>query len=112
LTSDDDVQRFELALAPNDSSGKEPAFQASDITMDPATGHLVVLASHQRALLEFTSNGDVVREFSLPDPKKHPQPEGIAITRDGLLVVSDESVRSPAAITVYRWPLASMEVVP
>lgn len=112
LSSDDDATRFELALQPNDSSKAEPSFQASDITLDPTTGHLVALASRQRALLEFTSEGDVVREVSLPDAKKHQQPEGIAITRDGLLVVSDESVRNPAAITVYRWPLASMEVVP
>ncbi|MEO7964282.1 MAG: SdiA-regulated domain-containing protein [Gemmatimonadaceae bacterium] len=111
LGSTDDVARIELPLAQNDSSRKEPTFQASDITRDPATGHLVALASRERQLIEFTTDGEVVREELLPSSGHHQQPEGIAITRDGLLIVSDEAVRTPAAITVYRWPLAPMAVV-
>ncbi|MEO7962982.1 MAG: SdiA-regulated domain-containing protein [Gemmatimonadaceae bacterium] len=111
LGSTDDVARLELPLAQDDSSKKKPTFQASDITRDPTTGHLVALASRERQLLEFTTDGEVVREELLPPSGRHQQPEGIAITRDGLLIVSDEAVRTPAAITVYRWPLAPLSVV-
>ena len=34
----------------------------------------------------------------------HDQPEGVAITRDSMLIISDEAVTRPAAITLYRWP--------
>jgi hypothetical protein len=46
-------------------------------------------------------DGEVVR--SEPLPGDHRQPEGVAVTKDSLLMVSDESNVKPAAITLYRW---------
>jgi uncharacterized protein YjiK len=78
------------------------AFHPSDITVDPVSGNYVMVAGPEQGLLEITPSGEVVR--SEPLSGKHHRAEGIAITRDGLLMVSDEaSNSSPAVITLYRW---------
>ena len=73
----------------------------SDMTIDPATGNYVLIASHEKALVEITPAGQVVRAGPLPGV--HQQPEGVAITNDSILIVSDEENKTPAAITLYRW---------
>ncbi|HZK79324.1 MAG TPA: SdiA-regulated domain-containing protein, partial [Gemmatimonadaceae bacterium] len=73
----------------------------SDITIDPATGNFVMISSHENALIEMTQTGDLVR--SEPLPSGHNQPEGVAITKDSILMISDEATRKPAAIILYRW---------
>jgi len=40
---------------------------------------------------------------SEPLPGNHHQAEGVAVTKDSLLIISDEATSKPAAITVYRW---------
>ena len=74
----------------------------TDITVDPFSGNYVLVAAPEKALLALTPAGAVV--FSRPLKGRHPQPEGIAITRDGLLIIADESVNGAATITLYRWP--------
>jgi uncharacterized protein YjiK len=74
----------------------------TDITVDPSSGNYVLVAAQERALLALTPAGEVV--FSRPLGGRHPQPEGIAITRDNILIISDESNRTAATITLYRWP--------
>jgi uncharacterized protein YjiK len=108
LGKSDDIVRLEIPLLPKETKKGGASFQASDITRDPASGHLVALASREREVLEFTVEGDLVRQAALPAVGRHHQPEGIAITSDGFLIVSDEAGRTPASLTVYRWPLASM----
>jgi hypothetical protein len=78
----------------------------SDITVDPSTGNYVIVASKETALVEITPTGTVVRSIALPE-KTHSQPEGVAITRDGILIVSDEGTRRAPTITLYRWPAPS-----
>ena len=82
-------------------SNKWKNLHPSDITIDPTTGNYVMISSHEKALVEFTSAGDLVRAEPLPDG--HNQPEGVAITKDSIIMVSDEATRKPAAITLYRW---------
>jgi uncharacterized protein YjiK len=74
----------------------------SDITIDPLTGNYVLVASLEKALISITPGGAVV--FARPLPPAHHQPEGIAITKDGILIVSDEAGQQPAVITLYKWP--------
>jgi hypothetical protein len=50
--------------------------------------------------VEVSASGAVVSARSLPPG--HEQAEGVAITRDDLLVISDEAKGVPAMITVYR----------
>lgn len=76
-------------------------FHASDINIDPITKNYVIIASHEKGLVVLTPNGDVVR--SEPIPGDHRQPEGVAITRDSILMISDEANVKPAALTLYRW---------
>jgi uncharacterized protein YjiK len=71
------------------------------MTIDPATRNYVVIASHEKGLAVLTPDGEVVR--SEPLPGDHRQPEGVAITRDGILILSDEANVKPAAMTLYRW---------
>ncbi len=82
-------------------SNKWKNFRPSDITIDPFTRNYVIIASHEKGLAVLTPDGDVVR--SEPLPGDHRQAEGVAITRDSLLIVSDEANVLPPAITLYRW---------
>jgi uncharacterized protein YjiK len=82
-------------------SNKWKDFNPSDLTIDPITKNYVMIASRQKGLVVMTPEGDVVR--SEPLPGDHRQPEGVAITRDSILIVSDEVNVRPAAITLYRW---------
>lgn len=75
----------------------------SDVTVDPATGNYVLIAAQEKALIEITPLGDVV--LATPLPGKHRQAEGVALTRDGILIVGDEATTRPASLTLYRWPL-------
>ena len=77
----------------------------SDVTIDPATGNYVLVAAQEKALIEITPLGVVVRASPLPG--KHKQAEGIALTPDGILIVGDEATTRPASLTLYRWPLTA-----
>jgi uncharacterized protein YjiK len=74
----------------------------SDITVDAKSGNYLVLASKDKALIELTSGGKIVSVSSLPG--EHPQAEGIAVTKDGLMIISDEGGAGPATLTLYRRP--------
>ena len=76
-------------------------FQPSDMAIDPTTKNYVLIGSREQGIVEITPGGEVVR--SEPLPKGHNQAEGVAVTPDGILIVSDEATHKPAAITLYRW---------
>jgi uncharacterized protein YjiK len=82
-------------------SNKWKNFRASDITVDPITRNYVVIASHEKGLVVLSPDGTVLR--SEPLPGEHRQAEGVAITRDSLLLVSDEANVKPATLSLYRW---------
>ena len=74
----------------------------SDITVDRVTGNYVLIASKDKAIVVITPTGKVLSSRALPG--EHDQAEGVAITRDGLLLISDEGPKGPAVLTSYRWP--------
>jgi uncharacterized protein YjiK len=76
-------------------------FHPSDMTIDPATGNYVIISSHEKGLVEMTPAGIVERAGALPG--NHGQAEGVAITNDRILIISDEATKQPASITLYRW---------
>jgi uncharacterized protein YjiK len=82
-------------------SNKWKNFHPSDITIDPVTKNYVIVSSREKGLIVVTPDGEVVR--SEPLPGQHRQAEGVAITPDGILLVSDEANVMPPAITLYRW---------
>jgi len=78
----------------------------SDVTIDPSTKNYVVIAAQEKALIELTPDGRVVRTGPLPDQPR--QAEGVAIG-DGIIYISDEGSAEPATISLYRWPLPIIE---
>ena len=94
----------ELTVPYSEAIGKNSWKQLhpSDITVDPSSGNYVLVAAQEKALVALTPAGAVV--FSRPLGGRHLQAEGIAITRDGILIIGDESVNAAASITLYRWP--------
>jgi uncharacterized protein YjiK len=74
--------------------------EPSDIAVDPRSGNYVLVASGQKGVFEVTPTGQVVASRALPPG--HAQPEGLAITQDGLMLVTDEAVEGPAVLTGYR----------
>ncbi len=87
----------DLVIGANDWKELHP----SDIAVDPVTGNYVLVARQERALIIITPEGDVVE--SRPVPGKILNPEGVAITRDGILLISDEAAKEPASISLFRW---------
>lgn len=74
----------------------------SGIEVDPLTGNYVLVAAQEKALLMVTPDGRPV--WARPLPGTHDQAEGIALTRDSILIIADEAGRRPSAVTLYRWP--------
>src|SRR5207245_424853 len=71
----------------------------SDLNIDPFNENSIIVASREKGFVEVTPDGEVVR--SQPLPGDHRQPEGIAITRDSILLVSDEANVMPPVLTLY-----------
>ncbi|HJP87303.1 MAG TPA: hypothetical protein VJ852_15025 [Gemmatimonadaceae bacterium] len=76
-------------------------FHPSDIAIDPNTGNYVVIASREKAYAVITPDGEVLK--SAPLPGEHRQAEGLTITKDSIMIVSDEANVKPPKITLYRW---------
>ena len=113
---DDEVVIYRWKIGSRDSTGismmtvpvsevagtnKWKKFRPSDITIDPATGNYVIISSLEKGYVVMTPSGDVLRSGDLPG--KHPQAEGVAITSDDILIISDEATSKPAVITLYKW---------
>jgi hypothetical protein len=100
LPNGEPVSRFivsdESIMGKHDDKGE---IHPTDLAIDPATGNYVLLTKDGR-LIQLTPAGSVVAVHKLPD--RHQQPEGLAITSDGFVLVSDEAGPRPASITAYR----------
>jgi len=105
LAAKDSASRLTRLIVPVDSvlaANEWKNLNPSDITIDPLTGNYVIVASLEKALISITPAGALV--FVRPLPASHPQPEGVAITKDGILLVSDEGGQGSGIITLYKWP--------
>ena len=99
----DGGQISEIQVPFSEANGKNrwKQIRPTDITVDPSTGNYVLVAAQEKALVAVTPAGKVV--LSQPLAGRHPQPEAMAITQDHILIIGDESNRTPATITLYRW---------
>jgi uncharacterized protein YjiK len=104
LDAGDKAGISELAVPMSEVIGKNNWEQVrpTDLAIDPSNGNYVMVDAQEKALIVLTPTGDVV--LSRPLDGKHPQAEGIAITHDHILIISDESKKGGATITLYRWP--------
>jgi WD40 repeat protein len=96
-----------IAIPLGDSDGTLPwkSLNPSDLAIDPANGNLVIVAGQEKAIIVLSPDGRVISTDQLP--KGHPQSEGIAVTRDSVLILSDEARGGPPTITLYRWQPAA-----
>ncbi len=79
--------------------------QLTALTTTP-TGHYLALAGPQKLLLELTGTGKLIATLPL-DERRHPQAEGLVLTRQGTLIIADEgdnkgSKRSPGLLSIYE----------
>jgi uncharacterized protein YjiK len=105
LVAADSASRITRMIVPADSVLARNGWKnlnPSDITIDPLTGNYVIVAGLQKALISITPTGSLVFVRLLPG--LHPQPEGLAITNDGMLLISDEGRQESGVITLYKWP--------
>ena len=84
-----------------DGSGPQRRLHLSGLTWSPRAGHWLAVAHRQRALVEFTAEGALVRAFRIPTADLHPQMEGIALTPDGMLIIADEGGKGRGRLSVY-----------
>ncbi len=78
-------------------------FRPSALEVDPATGNWLLLSANPTALLEITASGAVVRAVRLG--RGHRQPEGLALTPAGDLLVADEGAGEAGQLSRYRCAL-------
>ncbi len=77
-------------------------FYPSAITQNPYNGNFYILSAKGRpAIIEIDSNGKLIDGKKLSS-KKHRQPEGIAVSKDLKIFISDEGAGKSAKITVYK----------
>jgi uncharacterized protein YjiK len=76
-------------------------FHPSGIERDPTTGHWLLVAAQERAVVEITPAGRVVAGAALAR-QRHRQAEGIAIASDLTLLIADEGAGRRPTLTTYH----------
>lgn len=71
------------------------------IEYDRTSGHLLMLSSKKRRIVELTREGTVLASYKL-DEDRHQQPEGLALSDDGTLYIADEGGKGKAHLAIYR----------
>ena len=79
----------------------DKGFRPTAIERDGRTGHFVLVAGPERAIVEITSAGQVLAARTL-NRQLHPQPEGLTVVGDSLLVIADEGGTRHGTTTCYR----------
>ena len=76
-------------------------FSPSGIERDPTTGHWLIIAARERAIVEIAPDGRIVAAAAL-SRRGHGQAEGIAIAADRTLLIADEGAKRRGTLTTYR----------
>lgn len=97
----DQSARLSLPLNEISMSLRLRRLHPSGIVVHDETGHLLIVAAREQALIELDSVGRFVNARRLPLNMRHPQAEGIELSEVGLLL-SDEGGNSKARLSVYR----------
>jgi hypothetical protein len=93
--------RISVPLADVVRGTKLTEFHPSSVERAPRTGHYVIVAGPQHALVEVTPAGAVVATRTLP-ARVHRQPEGITFLGDSAALIADEGGSKRGTLTVYR----------
>ena len=73
-------------------------FSPTGIEVHPNSGNFFILSSHEKVIIEISSNGELLNAVKLKS-KNHRQPEGIAFLSDLSLLISDEGKEGKAKVT-------------
>ena len=76
-------------------------FSPSGLTVDDRTGNFIIIAARQRSVVEITPDGTLVTARNLLLSARHRQAEGIELTDDRQLLISDEGGNHRARLAVY-----------
>ncbi len=74
-------------------------FSPTGIEVHPKSGNVFVLSSHDKVIVELSSNGELLNAVKLKS-KNHHQPEGIAFLPNLALLISDEGKDKNAKLTI------------
>jgi uncharacterized protein YjiK len=86
-----------------DLAGEDKRLKPSAAAVHPVTGELFLIASLNKLLVVFNKDHTIKAAYHL-DPKTFKQPEGIAFTSKGDLLISNESANSGAPdILIFKY---------
>jgi len=74
-------------------------FSPTGIEVHPYSGNVFILSSHEKVIVELSSNGELLNAVKLKS-KNHRQPEGITFLLNLSLLISDEGQNKKAKVTV------------
>ncbi len=77
-------------------------FSPTGIEVYPNSSNVFILSSHEKAIVELSSNGDLLNAVKLKS-KNHRQPEGISFLSDLSLLISDEGQNKRGNITIIPY---------
>lgn len=80
----------------NDKKGKENHLRASAAAINPVTNEVYMISSIQKMIVIFSKDGRFLNYYDL-DPGIYKQPEGIAFTPEGDLIISNEFAEEGSA---------------
>lgn len=80
----------------NDKKGKENHLRASAAAINPVTNEVYMISSIQKMMVIFSKDGKFLNYYDL-DPGIYKQPEGIAFTPEGDLIISNEFAEEGSA---------------
>jgi uncharacterized protein YjiK len=92
--------RFLIPLKDIKKNTSENEFSPSGIARHPKTGTFFIIAARGNAIIELSRDGEILAQRDLPE-KVHKQPEGIAITGDGTVLISNEGRFKSARLISY-----------
>ncbi len=93
--------RFLLSLAEILTHTGRKEFNPSGLERHPVTGHFFVLAFNGLAIAEIDPQGRILGISKL-HKSTHKQPEGLAIAKDGTMVIANEGQGKTAKLVIYR----------
>lgn len=103
----DELEMLKIPQKTVSQGQKWKKFHPSAIEVVPGTGDYLLVSSLESAMALVSPDGALrwVRDL----PPGHEQCEGVTVTPDGLLVLSDEARHLPAIVAVYRFPGAAAD---
>lgn len=102
---DREILRTETILLPEYDILKKlkvDRISPSGLTIDRQSGHLIIVASRQQALIEIDVDARLVEARHLLLTHRHRQAEGIELASGGRLVIADEGGSHKARLAVYH----------